>query len=360
MKRMTFRSYLIISLLLPLLFGCEEEDEIPVNDVIYVTDNITAPTTWHEGNIYIVDKNGSIFVDALLTIQSNVIVKCLDRANIHVREGGVINAIGTPDKPIIFTSSYDDLHGGDNTGNGPTLPSAGDWRNLEFRGVSGSVLSFCHFYYGGGNVPYTLHVYDNSTIDINNCVFAHNLGGEIGSYYVGVVNMNFANAECAFTNNTFYSNILPLSINAEISIDNSNMFSDPKNPEVGNLMNGIFTNTTLLENHNVSWSETEVAFVLIDDFGLQIRSTASLTLADNVVLKIIDDIDLTDNPENGIINKDAPGVYFTSFHDDSKKGDTNGNGSITSPVDGDWVGVKTATSPITYAVWANILYDDLH
>jgi len=360
MKKTNVKNSLFAFLLMALVVGCDKKDPEPVNQVIYISDNITEPTTWFEGNVYIVDQSGSIFVDALLIIEPNVIVKCLDRANIHVRDGGVINAIGTPEKPIIFTSAYDDMHGGDNTENGLTLPAPGDWRNLEFRSVSGSVLSFCHFYFGGGNAPYTIKVYDNSTIDINNCVFAHNLGGEYGGDYLGVVNMDHANPECAITNNIFFDNIIPLSINAEISLDNSNMFSDPQDPETGNLMNGIFTNSSLLENQNVSWSETEVAFVLADDFGLQIRSTASLTLAENVVLKIIDDIDLTANPVNGIINAEATGVYYTSFHDDAMRGDTNGNGSLTSPADGDWKGIKIETSPNTYASWPNILYDEIH
>ncbi|MEX1014009.1 MAG: hypothetical protein WDZ80_02505 [Candidatus Paceibacterota bacterium] len=358
MKKRNIKHSLFAFLLIALTVGCEEQDPLKNAEIIYVTEAITEPTTWYEGNIYIVDQSGSIFVEALLTIEPNVIVKFLDGANIHVREGGVIIANGTSEKPIIFTSPYDDLHGGDNTGNGPTQPAPGDWRNIEFRSVSGSVLSFCQFYYGGGNDHSTIKVYDNSTIDINNCVFAYNLGG--GRDYVGVVYMNRANPDCEITYNTFFNNVLPMSINANMNIDNSNTFFDPENPETGNVMNGIFTDTQLLENHNAYWAETEVPFVLADDFGLQIRSTASLTLADNVVLKIIDDIDLTANPVNGIINSQGTGVYYTSFHDDSKKGDTNGNGSITSPAEGDWKGIKIETSPTTYADWSNILYDEIH
>jgi hypothetical protein len=93
MKKTNIKHSLFAFLLMALLLGCEEKDPELVNQVINVSDNITEPTTWYEGNVYIVDQNGSIFVDALLIIEPNVIVKCLDRANIHVRDGGVINAI---------------------------------------------------------------------------------------------------------------------------------------------------------------------------------------------------------------------------------------------------------------------------
>lgn len=362
MRRLNVKHLLFLGLCMPFFIGCETDDPDPgpgENHIIFVTEAITTPTTWYEGNIYIVDINGDFRIEALLTIEQDVIVKNLDNnGRILVHEGGAIQAIGTADKPIIFTSQFDDMHGGDNTGDGPTLPAPEDWGNIELTEVSGSVFSHCHFFYGGGRLYTTIDVV-RSTVDINNCLFAYNVGGE-HTEFMGVVHLDNAFQGTSFTNNILYSNVLPLTINAELSMDDSNQFSDPDHPETGNVMNGIFTNSYAVTG-DVIWSETEVPFVVANDFHLTIEDTGSLTLADNVVLKITGgtNIDL-DYRDNAITNYDGPGVYFTSFLDDSLKGDTNGDGSSTSPTDGNWEGIITTHTPITYAAWSNILYDEIH
>ncbi|MDF1575830.1 MAG: hypothetical protein P1P86_11640, partial [Bacteroidales bacterium] len=112
---------------------------------------------------------------------------------------------------------------------------------------------------------------------------------------------------------------------------------------------------------NVSWHETEVPFVIANKSGLRLESSGSLTLPDNAVVKIVVGtcIDLIQNPD-GIINRDGPGVYFTSLRDDTLLGDTDGMGSALVPQDGDWQGIKIALNPLTYAAWSNILYDEIH
>jgi len=51
---------------------------------------------------------------------------------------------------------------------------------------------------------------------------------------------------------------------------------------------------------------------------------------------------------------------FTSFKDDSRGGDTNGDGAATSPSDEDWIGIYDNSLSIPspyYYQWSNIYYD---
>ena len=54
-----------------------------------------------------------------------------------------------------------------------------------------------------------------------------------------------------------------------------------------------------------------------------------------------------------LINYDGTGVYFTSYKDDTHKGDTNGDVSATSPSATEWLGVY---NNVNFYTWSNILY----
>ncbi len=58
-----------------------------------------------------------------------------------------------------------------------------------------------------------------------------------------------------------------------------------------------------------------------------------------------------------IQNHDGSGVWFSSYKDDARKGDTNGDGALSSPADGDWDGIFFNDLG-DYAAWSNIEYAD--
>lgn len=97
----------------------------PVSNVVEVSGDITANTTWSAGKIY--SLKGFVYVvnGATLTIEPGTIIKGdkATKATLVITRGAKINATGTVDKPIVFTSAV--AAGG---------RSSGDWGGIILLG----------------------------------------------------------------------------------------------------------------------------------------------------------------------------------------------------------------------------------
>lgn len=84
-----------------------EEPTEPTTGVVEVSADITASTTWTADKIYVL--KGNIFVtgSSTLTIEPGTIVKGdkATKGSLIISRGAKIMAVGTADKPVVFTSS---------------------------------------------------------------------------------------------------------------------------------------------------------------------------------------------------------------------------------------------------------------
>lgn len=348
--------------LLFLIFGlsfsaCSDDDSSddnpnsPSSNVVIVDYNIFEPAIWDADSVYLV--KSFIKVDAALTIQPGTIIKFYSQAGIEVWDNGVINASGNSNSSIVFTSIKHDIGGDHNSDMAQTMPNAGDWSYIDLGNQNGSTFKYCAFMYAGSTDYYGVLQLGTNSSTVENCVFTENKSYVGADEFYGALSADAASKETIIKNNVFYNNTVPLSIDAHINIDNSNEFTNPNNKEETNTYNGIFVHGQDIISSSPKWEETEVAYVLLYD-GFEVWDNYTLTLGNNVTLKFFTNAWLNLQNPTVLINGQGAGVYFTSFKDDSKKGDTNGDGDATNPPPAtEWLGVYNGTS---FYTWSNILY----
>jgi hypothetical protein len=330
--------------------------------VVPVMSNIDAYTTWQGEAVYLISKS-DFQVNNTLLIEPGAIVKFHPTAGRALALGpnGKIVAEGTEEQPIIFTSFLDDSHGGDTNKDGDaTLPAMADWDDIDLNGTKGSQFRYCQFLYGGGGEgASTLALSAGAEATISHCSFSYNNGLANGTYY-GALNAGVAGRNTSIQYNTFFKNTVPLTIPATISLDRSNSFYNPCNLGQGNTYNGVFVNPTADITATVTWGETEVAYVInAIDADLSILSQGQLILDNHVVVKFLPGGQLTLSRENSLVADFYSSTAFTSFKDDSRKADTNGDGGWSYASHGDWEGIYLDTPDggfVTDPAWS-IFYD---
>lgn len=113
---------------------------------IVVSGEITEDTTWSRGNIYSLGGKVVVGVGVTLTIEPGTIIKgeagsgSLASALI-VQRGSTINAVGTAERPIIFTSEQDNIKVGETAGSNLDETDNGLWGGVIVLGNAPASLS---------------------------------------------------------------------------------------------------------------------------------------------------------------------------------------------------------------------------
>ena len=119
-----FLSMLVFAAMTMAFVACDDDDDAtpdkPVENIV-VSGVISENQTWTADNIY--ELSGRVIVadGVTLTIQPGTLIKGhegqgVSASALMIARGGKIDAVGTPQKPIIFTSILDEIQPGETDG----------------------------------------------------------------------------------------------------------------------------------------------------------------------------------------------------------------------------------------------------
>ena len=293
----------------------------------------------------------TIYTGGRLQIGENNILK-FGYYGINVSQGKLIANAGVG-KNIYFTSFKDDNLGGDANGDASaTAPSASDWTGIYFSSTAidtACVLRRC-------TVKFASHGVDITSISptLDSCTFSNN--------YHGVYISNNSHATingCSFGS----SSVTPIAQTFDadpIFTGNYFSFQDNLYDAIGLIGSSITANATL-KIRSVT-SKPNVTYVMLGD--ITIPSGISLTINKGIVIKSPANsyykiVVLGTLTASGSVDSN---IVMTSVRDDNSGGDTNKDGTLTSPTKGDFGGIVFATgssnsSSLTYC---NIRFANLN
>jgi|GEM_PF-1865978 len=106
------------------------------NSVVWHRGRINTDETWAANQVHVVEADVIVSSGTRLIIAPGATVKFVDGTRIIIESSGILEALGTEDLPIVFTSLADDTAGGDtNLDESRSRPIPGSWYGLVVQGT---------------------------------------------------------------------------------------------------------------------------------------------------------------------------------------------------------------------------------
>ena len=279
---------------------------------------------------------------AKLTIDPGVVVKFGGGTGLVI--SGALDAQGTGPSPIVLTSYRDDLYGNpaDTNGDGSiTTPNTADWGYIQFTDTSNDAtckVTNCKLLYGSNNY------YGNSS-----AVWCVNASPTISNDVISKCYWGIScdgNSAPTVTNNTIqnctYGPII-ISVQSDPTI-NLNTFQNNGINGIGLESETLSQNSVLKYRPAVNFpapNQTTV-FAYVPWGTITVPAGVTLSIQPQVVIKPWGSFTLFDvyGALNVVGGTGTSRVVVTSVRDDAWDGDTNADGSASSPSVGNWGSIQ--------------------
>jgi parallel beta-helix repeat protein len=322
-----------------------------IGEAIGVSGHLAQKTVAGFENItYVLLDDVTITSGTQVTVDPGVVVKALSGSVDIFCEGG-LKIAGTEAAPVIFTSIADDNYGNpsDTQRNGnATSPAKGNWGSIVYRSTTDdafSTVNYAKILYGGtfaiNSNPASLW-FSNASNTVSNTLVSDASGYGIGLEGDAAPNLtgNITIQNCGLEPIGFYLTANPVTnLSSPVFIGNGTNGL--------RIFNQTITTNVTLAKRNAS-GIVNVAYVLED---MTVGANTVFTINPGIVLKFKERWIYTNNniyvygALKAVGTQEEP-VYFTSIADDSKGGDTNGDGNASVP-GVTWGGVRFLESGIS-------------
>lgn len=279
----------------------------------------------------------------------------------NVKNGGIVSvtgaldASGTAAAPVVFTSERDDSVGGDTNGDGAaTTAAVGDWYQIVYYSGSSGVIDHATIRYAGRGNYIAVYCYAGAPSQLTNTTIADAYQGFRANSTSPAVFSGNRVEDC--TSYGIYFSVLgptPPSIGAN-TVTGCGAWpigltvADARKLQPDNVFTGNGTNVILLAAGAMpaivhSWNRFDAPYYL--SANQSVPAGAILVLAPGSIVKMWNDYFYV---YGSLVAEGtaAEPVSITSYRDDSVGGDSNGDGSATSPAPGDWSTLQFQSSGV--------------